>query len=154
MDIGNLIDPDWVVFSQQAKYKKQLLEEVAEFASKKTGIPVPDVFQTLTERERLGSTGFGSGVAIPHGKLKKLEHVFLGLMVLNEPVEYDAPDGEPVDIVFVLLVPEEGSADHLKLLACVARVSRNPDMLQRIRASKDPRAIYKIISEVPDSDAA
>jgi len=107
------------------------------------------VFEALLQRERLGSTGIGEGIAIPHGKLPGLSRIF-GLMArLDKPVDFEALDDQPVDILFLLLAPEGAGADHLKALARVARVLREPGVIERIRTTRDAAALYAIMTELP-----
>ena len=106
------------------------------------------------QRERLGSTGIGEGLAIPHGKLRDLDHL-VGLVArLERPIDFDSLDGQPVDILFLLLAPEGAGADHLKALARVARVLREPGALDRIRASRDSDALYAVLNHEPAHRAA
>jgi PTS system nitrogen regulatory IIA component len=113
-----------------------------------------EVFETLLQRERLGSTGIGDGVAIPHGKLPGLDRLFGLVARLEKPVDFDALDGQPVDIAFLLLAPEGAGADHLKALAQVARLLREPGILERIRAARDASALYALLTHTSASQAA
>jgi len=111
------------------------------------------VFDTLLQRERLGSTGIGDGIAIPHGKPARLERL-VGLFArLDKPIDFEALDGQPVDIVFLLLAPEQAGADHLKALARVARVLREPGKLDKIRSARDAAALYALLTEASGSSS-
>jgi PTS system nitrogen regulatory IIA component len=113
MHLGDLISPEAVLPSLKTKSKKQLLQELSARAARIAGLPERDIFDVLWQREQLGSTGLGQGVAIPHGKLAGLKQIVGLFALLAEPVAFDAVDGEPVDIVFLLLTPEGAGADHL-----------------------------------------
>lgn len=154
MDLGDLIGPEAVAPSLKAKNKKQLLQELAARAARLTGLEEREIFDTLLQRERLGSTGLGQGVAIPHGKIPGLKHI-VGLFArLATPIDFDAVDGEPIDIVFLLLAPEGAGADHLKALARISRLLRERHALDKLRGAKDQSALYAILTEEAASDAA
>src|SRR5215472_13852534 len=126
MDLADLIAPEAVYPSLKAKTKKQALQEVAQRAAALTGIEARSIFETLLQRERLGSTGVGRGIAIPHGRIAALTRIFSLFARLEEPIAFDAPDEEPVSLIFLLLAPEHAGADHLKALARVSRLLREP----------------------------
>src|SRR5579862_4786463 len=144
MDISDLLSPDAVIPALKVQAKKQLLHELAVRAQAVTGLPERKVFEVLVERERLGTTGVGQGIAIPHGRLaiSRIAGVFARL---DQPIAYEAVDGQPVDLVFMLLAPEGAGADHLKALARVSRLLRNQSVCEKLRAAKDPEAIYAIL---------
>src|SRR5438876_6154672 len=122
MEIADLLSPDAVLAHVKATTKKQVLQEMAHKAALLTKLPERRIFETLIERERLGSTGMGQGIAIPHGRLAGISHI-VGLFArLETPVAYEAVDEQPVDLVFLLLAPESAGADHLKALARVSRL--------------------------------
>ena len=154
MDINDLLSPDGVIAGLKATSKKQALQELAARASRLTGLAERVVFDTLLERERLGSTGVGNGIAIPHGRLPGLTRLH-GLFALADmPVEFDAIDDVPVDLIFVLLAPEGAGADHLKALARVSRLLRDRLMCEKLRATDDPDALYALLTESAASKAA
>ncbi len=154
MHLGDLISPEAVVPSLKTQSKKQLLQELSARAARIAGLPERDVFDVLWQREQLGSTGLGQGVAIPHGKLGGLKRI-VGLFArLSEPVEFDAVDGEPVDIVFLLLAPEGAGADHLKALARISRLLREGPAVDKLRASKDAAALYAVLTQEETSSHA
>lgn len=154
MDINDLLSPDGVIAGLKATSKKQALQELAARASRLTGLAERVVFDTLLERERLGSTGVGNGIAIPHGRLPGLTRLH-GLFARAEvPVEFDAIDDVPVDLIFVLLAPEGAGADHLKALARVSRLLRDRLMCEKLRAADDPDALYALLTESAASKAA
>ena len=137
-----------------AKSKKQVLQELSDSAAKMADLPQRDIFDTLLQRERLGSTGVGQGVAIPHGKLAGLNRIVGIFARLEEPIDFDAVDGDPVDLVFLLLAPEGSGADHLKALARISRFLRSPNALEKLRKAKDASAISAIFTEAATSHAA
>jgi PTS system nitrogen regulatory IIA component len=154
MDLSDLIDAKAIMPSLRANSKKQLLQHLAEKAAEMTGLPEREVFDTILQRERLGSTGVGNGIAIPHGKLAGVRKI-VGLFArLEQPVEFEALDDQPVDLVFLLLAPEGAGADHLKALSRIARVLRDSDTVAKIRATPDAAAIHSFLSETPASHAA
>ncbi|MFA9386459.1 MAG: PTS IIA-like nitrogen regulatory protein PtsN [Methyloceanibacter sp.] len=147
MHLGDLISPEAVLRSLKPKSKKHLLEELSARAARISGLPERDIFDVLWQREQLGSTGLGQGVAIPHGKLGGLKQIVGLFAQLSEPVEFDAVDGEPVDIVFLLLAPEGAGADHLKALARISRLLRERGSVEKLRASKDAAALYAVLTQ-------
>jgi PTS system nitrogen regulatory IIA component len=154
MHLGDLISPEAVIPSLKAKSKKQLLQELSARAARLTGLDERDIFDVLWQRERLGSTGLGQGVAIPHGKLAALKGIAGIFARLAEPVDFDSVDGEPVDIIFLLLTPEAAGADHLKALARVSRLLRDAPAVEKLRASKDAAALYAVLTEEATSSHA
>ncbi len=154
MEITDLLAPEAVLSSVKAQGKKQLLQEMAERIAPICGIPERRVFETLIERERLGSTGMGQGIAIPHGRLAGL-HKIVGMFArLETPIAYDAVDNQPVDLVFLLLAPEGAGADHLKALARVSRLLRNQQTCEKLRAAKDPEVLYALLTEKTNGGAS
>ena len=147
MLLSDFISPDSVVSSLKAKTKKQLLQDLSARAARLTGLQERDIFDVLLQRERLGSTGLGHGIAIPHGKLAGLKRIVGIFARLAEPIEFDAVDGAPVDIVFLLLAPEGAGADHLKALARISRLLRDGSAVEKLRASKDAAALYAVLTE-------
>ena len=128
--LSDLLAPTAVLPALKVNGKKQAIQELAEKAAQLTGLPEREIFDTLLQRERLGSTGVGNGIAIPHGKLPKVDKLFGLFARLERPIDFDALDGEPVDLIFLLLAPESAGADHLKALARVARVLPDPATAQ------------------------
>ena len=147
MMITDLLAPQAVMAPLRATSKKQALQDIAHRAAALTAVSERELYETLLQRERLGSTGIGDGIAIPHGKVKALSRL-IGLFArLEKPIEFEALDGQPVDLLFVLLAPEDAGADHLKALARVARVLRNRYTLDRLRQAVDADAIFAILTE-------
>lgn len=154
MDLSDLVAPDGVIASLKATSKKQALQILAERAASLTGVGEREIFTTLLERERLGSTGVGHGVAIPHGKIAGLEGI-VGLFArVQTPLDFEALDDQPVDLIFLLLAPEGAGADHLKALARIARVLRDEGRAERIRTTDHASGIYAVLTAGAQSDAA
>jgi nitrogen PTS system EIIA component len=145
MALTDLVVPQAVVPSLRVNNKKQALQELAARAAVICGRNEREVLEVLMQRERLGSTGIGNGIAIPHGKLARLERLFGVFARLERPIDFEALDGQPVDLVFLLLAPEGAGADHLKTLARVARLLRNPEVAQQLRQSRDAEALYAVL---------
>jgi len=153
MPTTDLVAPNAIIPALKVNGKKQALQEIAAKAADLTGQNEKTIFEILLQRERLGSTGVGNGVAIPHGKLPRLNKVFGLFARLERPVDFEALDGQPVDLVFLLLAPEGAGADHLKALAKVARLLRDPDVASKLRASNGAEAIYAVLA-MPSASAA
>lgn len=154
MDLSDLIDASSIMPALKANSKKQLLQLLAERASILTGIPEREVFDTVLQRERLGSTGVGNGIAIPHGKLPGVKRITGVFARLETPVDFEALDDQPVDLVFLLLAPEGAGADHLKALSRIARILRDPETVAKIRGTTEAAAIQALLSDAPASHAA
>ncbi len=154
MPLHELLSPEAIAPSLRVKGKKQALHELSAAAARMTGLDERSIFDVLLQRERLGSTGIGEGIAIPHGKLPGLSRLFGFAARLEKPIDFEALDGGPVDILFLLLAPEGAGADHLKALARVARVLRDPGVLARIRSSRNADALYAIMTETSAPRAA
>jgi PTS system nitrogen regulatory IIA component len=147
MEISDLVTPRAVVASLKATSKKQALQELARRAAELTGEHERAIFDVLLERERLGTTGVGDGVAIPHGKLPNLKKL-IGLFArLERPIDFEAIDEQPVDLIFLLLAPGTAGADHLKALARVSRLLRDRQMREKLRGSETAEAIYALLVE-------
>src|SRR6202140_451140 len=145
MPLTDLVAPQAVVPALKVNNKKQAIQELAARAAALTGQGEREILEILQQREKLGSTGIGNGIAIPHGKLVKLDRLFGLFARLDRPIDFDALDGQPVDLVFLLLAPEAAGADHLKALARVARLLRNEETAARLRDSHDAAAIYAVL---------
>jgi PTS system nitrogen regulatory IIA component len=147
MPLIDLLTPDAVIANLRVTTKKQALQELAAKASRITRLNERVIFETLLERERLGTTGVGQGVAIPHGKLPGLDCLTAVFARLSEPVDFESIDGQPVDMIFLLLAPEGAGADHLKALARISRLMRNSSMVELLRGCDDPAALYALLTE-------
>ncbi len=153
MEFADLVRPEGVIANLKATSKKQALQELARRAAKAVGLHERTVFDTLLERERLGSTGVGAGVAIPHGKLSGIESIFGLFARLANPIDFDAVDDEPVDLIFLLLAPASAGADHLKALARVSRLLRDKTLCNKLRDSGSAEAIHALLIEQFASNA-
>jgi PTS system nitrogen regulatory IIA component len=154
MLLSEFISPDSVVASLKAKSKKQLVQDLSARAARLTGLPEREIFDVLLQRERLGSTGLGHGIAIPHGKVHGLKRIVGFFARLAEPIDFEAVDGQKVDIVFLLLAPEGAGADHLKALARISRLLREGSAVEKLRACKDAAALYAVLTEEEASSHA
>ena len=149
MLLSDLVAPNAVIPALKVNGKKQAIQELAARAAGLTGGGERAIFDILMQREKLGSTGVGNGIAIPHGKLPKLDKLFGLFARLDRPVDFDALDGQPVDLVFLLLAPETAGADHLKALARVARLLRDQDVARKLRDSRDAEALSAVLTLEP-----
>ena len=146
MEILDILAPGNVLTSVRATSKKQALQELSKHASQVTGLHDRTIFDVLLERERLGTTGVGRGIAIPHGKLSELDRLHGIFTVLEQPIEFDSVDDQPVDLIFLLLAPESAGADHLKALARVSRLLRDSNLCDRLRATSTPGELFDILT--------
>src|SRR3982750_2020998 len=154
MQLADFLDFDAIKTSLPGGNKRSLLQQLANLASQRLGIEAPAVLASLTEREQLGSTGFGQGVAIPHGKIDGVGRIYGLFARLSEPLEYKAIDGRPVDLVFLLLSPVEAGAEHLRALAAVSRVARNAATLEKMRGARSRDALAAVLMGADERDAA
>ena len=146
MEITDLLTSERVMPALRAPSKKQALQALSRRAAEITGLHERTIFDVLLERERLGTTGVGSGIAIPHGKLAGLKGL-LGLFArLEKPVDFDAVDEQPVDLIFLLLAPETAGADHLKALARVSRLLRDRGVCEKLRAAADGKSLFGLLT--------
>jgi nitrogen PTS system EIIA component len=154
VDLADLICADAIAHRIKANSKNEALLELAELAAKAYGVDVSATLESTLERERLGGTGVSDGVAIPHARLKELTSPKAVLAVLDPAIDFDAPDGRPSDIVFLLLSPDTAGADHLKALARISRLLRRQDIREGIRAARSAGAIHAFTCEQSASVAA
>jgi PTS system nitrogen regulatory IIA component len=154
MEIFQLLSPDGVVANLKANGKKQALQELAARAARITGQHERSIFDTLLERERLGTTGVGNGIAIPHGRLAGLDKLYGLFARVERPIDFDSIDEMPVDLIFLLLAPEAAGADHLKALARVSRLLRDKAVCEKLRGAESADAIYALLTDSPASHAA
>ncbi|GHU05307.1 PTS IIA-like nitrogen-regulatory protein PtsN [Alphaproteobacteria bacterium] len=154
MEIEDLITPESVMPNLKAVSKKQALQDMAKRAAEITGLHERAIFDVLIERERLGSTGVGNGIAIPHGKLSALSKLYGLFARMEGSIDFDAIDGQPVDLIFLLLAPESAGADHLKALARVSRLLRDKSTCEKLRATPSCEGLYSILTENPGAFAA
>ncbi|HRX36698.1 MAG TPA: PTS IIA-like nitrogen regulatory protein PtsN [Aestuariivirga sp.] len=158
MTLDCIIDKQSVLANVKARNKKQLLQELSQALSAIVAVDHRIIFETLLKREKLGSTGIGQGIAIPHGKVPSLNRVYGLFARLSQPVDFDSVDSQPVDLVFVLLAPEHAGADHLKALAKISRVLRDPGIVEKLRGTESSEGLYAILTEpamtIPPASAA
>ncbi|MEM8749150.1 MAG: PTS IIA-like nitrogen regulatory protein PtsN [Pseudomonadota bacterium] len=154
MELNQIITPQTIVGDLKSNSKKQVLQALAHVAAPVVGFDEHAVFETLLERERLGSTGVGNGVAIPHGKLPGTKRI-VGVFARNtKPIAFDAIDDQPVDLFFMLLAPEGSGADHLKALSRIARVLRDQTTLSRLRSTHDVDMLHEVLTAQQNASAA
>ena len=154
MEIADLLTEQSIVPMLKVGSKKQALQELAHRAAAITGLEERRIFDVLLERERLGTTGVGRGIAIPHGKLPDLERLYGVFAALDQPVDFEAVDDQPVDLVFLLLAPESAGADHLKALARISRLLRDTALCDRLRAAGSSEEMFRILTAGAASHAA
>jgi nitrogen PTS system EIIA component len=154
MELSDLITPEAVHGSLKSASKKRVLLDLAAMAADLYGLAETDVFSAVQDREHLGPTGMGKGIAIPHARLDGLTRVVACFARLAKPVDYESVDGQPVDLVFLLLAPANSGAEHLKALARVSRVLRDPVICDKLRSTEEPQALYAILTEPAASQAA
>ncbi len=154
MEIADLISTDSVVADLRATSKKQALQDLSERAAAITGLHERAVFDVLMERERLGTTGVGNGIAIPHGKMANLDRLYGLFARLERPIDFQSIDERPVDLIFLLLAPETAGADHLKALARVSRLLRDKSVCEKLRGTDEVEALYALLTEAAANQAA
>ena len=154
MGINDLVSPESVLSNLRVTGKKQALQELARKAASISCQPERGIFDVLMERERLGTTGVGNGIAIPHGKLAKIDRLYGVFARLEAPIDFQSIDDQPVDLIFLLLAPESAGADHLKALAKVSRLLRDTSTCDKLRGTNTVDGIYAILSESMESRAA
>ena len=154
MELIDILLPDAVLASAKATSKKRALQDASLLAEKVYHLPSKEILTALQDRESLGPTGMGHGVAIPHARLPEIDRVWGLFLRLETPVDFDAVDRQPVDLVFVLFAPKGAVADHLKALALVSRTLRNEAICAKIRSTDDPSAIYSILTDGQKAKAA
>lgn len=154
MDLGDLLAPGGIFPAFEAKTKKEALQDLSVRAAGLTGLDGRTIYDTLLQRERLGSTGLGRGIAIPHVKLSGVDGIVSLFARLVEPIDFESLDGEPVDLIFVLLAPDHAGGDHLKALARISRLVREPDALERLRAAPDLASLERALTLPLASHAA
>lgn len=154
MEIADFLTPDAVIANLKVTSKKQALQDLSRRIADLTGQLERDVFNVLQEREKLGTTGVGNGIAIPHGKLPDLDRLYGMFARLERPIDFDAIDERPVDLIFLLLAPETAGANHLKALARVSRMLRDRTVCEKLRGSDTPDALYSLLTEQATRSAA
>jgi PTS system nitrogen regulatory IIA component len=155
IEISEILPPEGIILNlKSCSSKRQVLKELANRAAGSVPIEPQRLLDALLERERLGTTGIGHGIAIPHARLDELGHL-VGLFArLDQPVDFEAVDDQPSDLIFLLLAPNSADADSLKALARISRVLRDPALQQRLRQEQDAKAVYRLLTQKPESHAA
>jgi PTS system nitrogen regulatory IIA component len=154
MHLTDFLDFEAIKPALPAGNKRSLLQQLANIAADRLGVDARVIAATISEREKLGSTGFGQGVAIPHGKVEGLSQIYCLFVRLSEPVRYKAIDGAPVDLVFLLLSPPDAGAEHLKALAAISRVVRHAPTLEKMRGARSRDALAAVLMGADERDAA
>ncbi|MDO5603837.1 MAG: PTS sugar transporter subunit IIA [Paracoccus sp. (in: a-proteobacteria)] len=154
MELSTIVRPGAVRVYPQASSKKRLFQDIAELAGQVYGLDISQTLDALQERESLGPTGVGNGVALPHARLHGLNEVVGVFVKLDKPLGFDAVDRQPVDLILALFAPKGSGVDHLKALALVSRTLRDSDLRDKLRANSDPAALHAILSSGPGAQAA
>jgi len=154
MHLSDFLDYEAIKTSLPGGNKKSMLQQVANLAGQRLTLDSSAILASISEREQLGSTGFGQGVAIPHGKIEGLKRIYCLFARLAEPLDYKAIDGRPVDLVFLLLSPPEAGAEHLKALAAISRVTRHAATLEKMRGARSRDALTAVLMGADERDAA
>ena len=147
MPLTDLVAHDAILPALKVNSKKSALQEMCDRAAAVSDLPAREIFDSVLQRERLGSTGIGNGIAIPHGKLQKCTKIFGVFARLERPIDFESLDGAPVDLIFLLVAPLAAGADHLKALARVARVLRDPAITAKLRATRDASGLFALLTE-------
>ena len=154
MQLADFLDFDAIKTALPGGNKRSLLQQVANLAAQRLDTEATPILASVNEREQLGSTGFGHGVAIPHGKIEGLKQIYCLFVRLAEPIDYKAIDGRPVDLVFLLLSPPDAGAEHLKALAAISRVTRHSATLEKMRGARSRDALAAVLMGADERDAA
>jgi PTS system nitrogen regulatory IIA component len=154
MQLADFLDFDSIKTALPGGNKRSLLQQLANLAGQRLQLDSAAILASVSEREQLGSTGFGHGVAIPHGKVEGLSRIYGLFARLGEPVDYKAIDGRPVDLVFLLLSPPDAGAEHLKALAAISRVIRHSATLEKMRGARSRDALAAVLMGADERDAA
>jgi PTS system nitrogen regulatory IIA component len=154
MHLSDFLDFDAIKTALPGGSKKALLQQLANLAGQRLQLDSAAILSSVSEREQLGSTGFGQGVAIPHGKVEGLKRIYCLFARLAEPLDYKAIDNRPVDLVFLLLSPVDAGAEHLKALAAISRVTRNGATLEKMRGARSRDALAAVLLAADERDAA
>ena len=154
MNLSSFLEPTAIKVISEATSKKRLFQNLSDVAEDLIDLPAPHIFEALQNRENLGPTGVGHGVALPHARLTNLSKVHGVFLKLEHPIDFEATDRQPVDLVFALFAPTDTGVDHLKALALVARMFRDPALCVKLRANSDPATLYALLVDDEPSKAA
>ncbi len=154
MEIDSFINQDSILLDLKSSSKRQALMELAKRMANTKDLSEREIFDVLLEREKLGSTGIGQGIAIPHGKLKGLDKICGCFVRLNKPIDFESIDKKPVDLIFLLLAPEDSGVQHLKALALMSRIMGNTNFCNKLRSSESAETIFSLLTKEKNSKAA
>lgn len=154
MDLSTLLKPDAVKVVSDVSSKKRLILSISEIGETLVNVPAARIFEALQEREGLGPTSVGNGIALPHARLAEVDHVVGAFVRLERPIDFGAADRQPVDLVFILLAPLDSGVDHLKALALVSRTLRDSALCVKLRANHDPATLHALLTESEATQAA
>ena len=154
MEIDNFIDQDSILLNLKVSCKRQTLMELSKRMAENRDLSEREIFDVLLEREKLGSTGIGHGIAIPHGKLKGLDRICGCFVRLSKPIDFESIDEKPVDLIFLLLAPEDSGVQHLKALALMSRIMGNKNFCNKLRSSESAESIFSLLTKEQNSKAA
>ncbi len=152
MEVSDLLTVESVIADLRVTSKKQALQELSKHAADLSGQEERAIFEVLLEREQLGTTGVGEGLAIPHGRLPELERIYGFFARLEKPIDFDSIDDRPVDLIFLLLAPEAAGAEHLKALARISRLLRGTSICDNLRGANNRDALYALLSQAPETN--
>lgn len=154
MELSSILKPEAVKLITNVTSKKRLLQDICDIANLAYGLCTNNAIEALLDRENLGPTGVGQGVALPHARLSELSSVVGCFIRLDKPIDFGSVDRRPVDLVFALFAPANSGVDHLKALAAVSRTMRDPSVCQKLRANTDPTTLHAVLTETQSSQAA
>jgi len=154
MEISMILKPEAVRVLSAVSSKKRLFQELGAIADAAYGVRDNDAVDALQERESLGPTGVGHGVALPHARLDGLDRVVGAMVLLEKPIDFDAVDRQPVDLIFAIFAPDDAGVEHLRALARVSRTLRDASLCAKLRANSDPATLYTILTEAQAVQAA
>jgi len=154
MELSRILQPQAIKVTGAVTSKKRLFQDLGELAAGVYGVPMTAAVEALMERETLGPTGVGQGIALPHARIGGLDRVVGVFLRIEKPMDFDSVDRQPVDLVFTLLAPEDAGVEHLKALALVSRTMRDADVRAKLRANTEPATLHAILTEAPASKAA
>lgn len=154
MELSSILKPKAVKVISAASSKKRLFQEIGDIAHAAYGLDAPATVEALLDRESLGPTGVGHGVALPHARMEGVDKVVGVFVMMEKPIDFGAVDRQPVDIAFALFAPEDAGVDHLKALALVSRTLREPALCSKLRANLDPTTLYALLTEPQSLHAA
>jgi nitrogen PTS system EIIA component len=154
MHLGSILPPEAVIASFSARDKKQVLKLLAAHSAALTGLTEREIYSVLQQREQLGCTGMGSGVCIPHGRFDRLQSLHAVFARMDQPVDFGAPDGRKVDLIFLLLTPSAANTDHIKAIATISRLLRDKHLCESLRKARDTATLHALLTSERGENAA